>query len=113
MRLGRGAGLVAGFAIVCLAVPCAAGPAPPDSASWSVPVEPPSPAEQRCDDLAEALRLRAAEIRAAGADTLSVVEAEEIGRVADDLVAEGELTLAEDLLREALALITPPKPAAP
>ena len=107
-----------GIAIACASPPvtvavAAEAAAAPDSAALAASAAS-FPSEQRCDDLADALRLRAADLRGAeGADTVSVVEAEEIARVADDFVTEGDYALAEDLLREALALIAAAEPSAP
>ena len=114
MRFPPGVALVVGGSLAFVEPSLADAPATaiPESSVVSVPFVP-SPPEKRCEDLFEAVHRRAAELRATAAvDTVSVVEAEEIALVADDLVAEGSLELAEDLLREALALIAP-EPASP
>lgn len=109
--------LVSGLATVLIApAPPAAGEGGPgearrDGASAPAPAPDPrlSDAERRCDDLSDLLDRRAAELRGiAGADTLAVVEAEEIRRVADEILAEGDADLAADLFSEALALLSPP-----
>lgn len=101
MRVAR----AAAFALVLsVAAAARAQGAPADSAAAPAG----DPVEQHCGVLAAALERLAAERRAAaGADSLVVVEAEEIARVADEILAEGDAILARDLLTEALALLAP------
>ncbi len=100
-------GACAAFAWIILPpapVPARATDEPADAAAAPAEV----PLEQRCGELAAALeRLAGARRAAAGADSLAVVEAEEIARVADEILAEGDAALAHDLLEEALALLAP------
>ena len=94
-----------------------ANAAPPPASDDHVPADttvtaPVATAEVRCDELARELEARLEELRArTPADDVARVEAEEIGRVADELIAEGDLEVATALFREALALVTSPAPA--
>ena len=81
--------------------PAAAGPGEP---------APPAPSEDevRFEALAETLDRAALDAYADPAvDAIVVIEAEEIGAVAEELLQEGEAALAVELLEQAIALLEP------
>jgi hypothetical protein len=83
---------------------CPAAAAPPEPAPEDAP--PASPEERRYDELVHALETRAAARHArAGGPDVAAIEADEIARVAEELLAEGDADLAVMLLEEALALL--------
>ncbi len=107
----RGARAAAFAFVLSLAAAARGAGAPADSAA-TAPATAADPVERHCGELAAALERLAAEHRAAAAaDSLLVVEAEEIARVADEILAEGDAVLARDLLTEALALLAPERAA--
>ncbi|MFN8178194.1 MAG: hypothetical protein U0167_09705 [bacterium] len=99
---------LAAAALALLARGALADPPPPpaDAAADSAET---SPGERRCDELADRLDKLAADVQAKRGDRdVALLEAREIAKVADELVAEGEADVAASLFEEALALLEPP-----
>lgn len=106
----RGATLVGGLAgALFLGAPSAVVPSP-DPAADEPEAAGAATAEQRYEELARAFEARAAEVRAeSGEENVTLLEAEEIARVADEILAEDDPDLAAALLEEALTLLGAPR----
>ncbi len=99
------------LALVWVALAAGSASAEPDA-----PTEPPpdaaiAPEEMRCEELARRFEALLAQYAQAPPDEVALVEAQEIGVVADELRAEGDLPSAEALFEEAIALLEGAEPA--